>query len=115
MSIEPIKSLKVLLTPMNLEEEHGRDVDALEDDELHRVDGGHGEGRRLLVGVVQLVEVLVHPGPVEDAVAPVSQIILKEAEGMRYNADMIFSPAFSGNTFLSSTTRRKVPLVDCPL
>jgi hypothetical protein len=61
---------------VNFEEEHWRDVDALEDGELDRVDGRHGEGCRLLVGVVQLVEVTVQPGPVEDAMAPVGQVVL---------------------------------------
>ena len=37
--------------------EHGGDVDALDVEELHRVDGGHREGGGLLVRVVQLVEV----------------------------------------------------------
>ena len=35
----------------------GRDVDELDVDELDGVDGGDREGRRLLVRVVQLVEV----------------------------------------------------------
>jgi hypothetical protein len=61
---------------VNLEEKHGRDVDGLEHDELDRVNGGHREGRRLLVGVVQLVEVLVQERPVEHTVAPVCKIIL---------------------------------------
>ena len=56
---------------MNLEEEHGWDVDGLEDDELNRVNGSDGEGGGLLVRVMQLVEVLVEERPVEDAVAPV--------------------------------------------
>ena len=62
---------------MNLEEEHRRDVDGLEDYELDGVDGGHREGGRLLVGVVQLVEVLVKKRPVENAVAPIRQVVLK--------------------------------------
>ena len=56
---------------MNLEEEHGWNVDGLEDDELNRVNGSDGEGGGLLVRVMQLVEVLVEERPVEDAVAPV--------------------------------------------
>ena len=56
--------------------DHGQDVDRLEDDELDGVDRGHGEGRRLLVGVVQLVEVLVEERPVEDAVPPVGRVVL---------------------------------------
>ncbi len=42
------------------------------------MNGGDGEGRRLLVGVVQLVEVLVQPWPVKDPVAPVGQVVLKK-------------------------------------
>ena len=56
---------------MDLEEEHWWDVDGLEHDELNGMDGSDGEGRWLLVGVVQLVEVLVEPRPVENTVAPI--------------------------------------------
>ena len=42
---------------MYRQKESGRYVDKLYVDELDGVDGGDGEGRRLLVGVVQLVEV----------------------------------------------------------
>ena len=47
-----------ILTCPDPHKEHGSDVDALDVEELHRVDGGHREGGRLLVRVVQLVEVL---------------------------------------------------------
>ena len=56
---------------MNLEKEHGRDVDGLEDDKLDGVNGSDGESGGLLVGVMQLVEVDVQEWPVEDSVAPV--------------------------------------------
>ena len=45
------------LTNVHGHKEHGRGVDGLNVDELDRVDGGDREGRRLLVRVVQLVEV----------------------------------------------------------
>ncbi len=57
-------------------EEDGCYIDALYVDDLDRVDGGDGEGRGLLVSVVQLVEVLVQPRPVVDAVRPVRDIVL---------------------------------------
>ena len=38
--------------------EHGGDVDSLDVEELHGVDGRHREGGGLLVRVVELVEVL---------------------------------------------------------
>ena len=56
---------------MNLEKEHGRDVDGLEDDKLNGMNGSDGEGGGLLVGVMQLVEVDVQEWPVENTVAPV--------------------------------------------
>ena len=46
-----------LLTEMYRQQQSGRDVDELYVDELDGVDGGDREGRRLLVGVVQLVKV----------------------------------------------------------
>ena len=49
-----------VLTCIHGDCEHGRDVDCLDVEELHGVDGRHGEGGGLLVGVVQLVEVLTH-------------------------------------------------------
>ena len=61
---------------MDGDEEHGGDEDGLHVHELDRVDGRHGERRRLLVRVVELVEVLVQEGGVVDAVAPVGQIVL---------------------------------------
>ena len=51
---------------MYVHEEHGSYVDKLDVEELHWVDGCHREGSRLLVGVVQLVEVLVQEGHVVD-------------------------------------------------
>ena len=51
---------------MYVHEEHGSYVDKLDVEELHRVDGSHREGSGLLVGVVQLVEVLVQEGHVVD-------------------------------------------------
>jgi len=42
------------------------------------VNGGHREGRRLLVGVVQLVEVLVQERPMEHTVTPIRKVILLE-------------------------------------
>ena len=62
----------VVLTPVNLEQEHGRDVDWLEDDELNGMNGSDREGGGLLVGVMQLVEVDVQEWQVEDAMAPIS-------------------------------------------
>ena len=47
-----------ILTCPDPHEEHGSDVDALDVEELHRVDGSNREGCRLFVRVVQLVEVL---------------------------------------------------------
>ena len=46
------------LTSIDLHEEHWCDVDGLDVEELHRVDGGDGECGGLFVGVVQLVEML---------------------------------------------------------
>jgi hypothetical protein len=69
-----------LLTPVNLEQEHGRDVDGLEDDELDGMNGSDGEGGGLLVGVVQLVEVDVHEWQVEDTMTPISKVILKRTK-----------------------------------
>ncbi len=57
---------------MNLEQEHGRDVDGLEYDELNGMNGSDGEGGGLLVGVMQLVEVDVEKWQVKDAMAPIS-------------------------------------------
>ena len=47
-----------ILTSVDLHEEHGGDVDGLDVEELHGVDGGDGECGGLFVGVVQLVEML---------------------------------------------------------
>jgi len=47
-------------------EEHWRDVDGLDVEELHGVDGGDGESGGLFVGVVQLVEVLTSRGKVTE-------------------------------------------------
>ncbi len=57
-------------------QEHGGDVDALDVDDLHRVDGGDGEGSGLLVPVMEFVEVLVQDGPVIDPVDPVRGVVL---------------------------------------
>ena len=46
------------LTSIEFHEEHWCDVDGLDVEELHGVDGGDGEGGGLFVGVVQLVEML---------------------------------------------------------
>ena len=61
----------VVLTPVNWPEEHGRCVDELHVEDLDGVDGGDREGGRLLVRVVQLVEVLVQLRQVVDAMGPV--------------------------------------------
>ena len=50
--------LQEQLTSIEFHEEHGRDVDGLDVEELHWVDGGDGEGGGLFVSVVQLVEML---------------------------------------------------------
>ena len=52
----------IITTCMNVHEEHGGDVDRLDVEELHRVDGGDGECGGLFVGVVQLVEMLTSRG-----------------------------------------------------
>ncbi len=78
IKILKLKKYSFLHTPVNLEEKHGWDVDGLEHDELDRVNGGHREGRRLLVGVVQLVEVLVQERPMEHTVTPIRKVILLE-------------------------------------
>lgn len=44
--------------------------------EFHWMDGRHGESRRLLVCVVQLVEVFVEEGRVVQPVKPVCHVIL---------------------------------------
>ena len=62
---------------MDGHEEHGADEDELHVDELERVDGGDAEGRRLLVGVVQLVEVLVQERRVVQPVRQVGEVVLK--------------------------------------
>ena len=59
-NISRLKYFSCLLTCIHGDCEHGRDVDCLDVEELHGVDGRHGEGGGLLVGVVQLVEVLTH-------------------------------------------------------
>ena len=46
------------LTSVEFHEEHWCDVDGLDVEELHRVDGGDREGGGLFVSVVQLVEML---------------------------------------------------------
>ena len=48
----------VRLTGVHGHSEHGGDVDGLDVEELHRVDGRHREGGGLLVRVVELVEML---------------------------------------------------------
>lgn len=65
-----------LLTPIGWNEEHGRYEDSLEKEKFYRMDGRHGEGCRLLVRVMQFVEVFVKEWRVENPVAPVRQIIL---------------------------------------
>ena len=65
-----------VLTKVDWKEEHGRDINALNVQNLERMNGGHGEGRRLFVSVVQLVEMLVEERSVVDPVGPVSQVIL---------------------------------------
>ena len=62
---------------MDGEEEHGRDVDHLDGGHLDGVDGGDGEGRGVLVGVVKLVEALVEKRHVVDPVGPVGQVVLE--------------------------------------
>jgi hypothetical protein len=47
------------LTPMNGEDKHWRDIDALENNKFHRVNGSHTEGCWLLVSMMQFVEILV--------------------------------------------------------
>ena len=45
-------------------------------DELDGMDGRHGEGRRLLISVVQFVEIFVEERRVVHAVVPIRQVIL---------------------------------------
>ena len=52
------ETVQELLTSIEFHEEHWRDVNGLDVEELHGVDGGDGEGGGLFVGVVQLVEML---------------------------------------------------------
>ena len=58
--MESVRSYKVQeqLTSIEFHEEHWCDVDGLDVEELHGVDGGDGECGGLFVGVVQLVEML---------------------------------------------------------
>ena len=60
---------------MDVHQEHWGDVDHLNVQELDGMDGGDAEGRGLLVGVVELVEVLVQEGHVVDAVQPVRDVV----------------------------------------
>ena len=66
-----------VLTKVYRQDQGGRDVDELDVDELDGVDGGDGEGRRLLVGVVELVKVFVQEGEVVHAMHPVRHVILR--------------------------------------
>ena len=74
-SLTPVTSFE--LTPVDGHEEHGTDEDKLYVDELERVNGRDAEGRRLLVGVVQLVEVLVQERRVVQPVRQVGEVVLK--------------------------------------
>ena len=65
-----------MLTKVDWIEEHWWDVDDLDGDELHGVDGRDREGRGLLVVMVQLVEVLVQEGHVVHPVVPVGDVVL---------------------------------------
>ena len=69
---------------MNRKEEHGQDVNALDVDELERVDGRDGESGRLLISVMQLVKVFVQPRRVVNPVSPICEVIL-ESKKIRLN------------------------------
>ena len=64
------------LTPVDGEREERQAQRHLDVQHLHGVDGGDGEGGRVLVGVVQLVEVLVQPGRVVEPVQQVRHVVL---------------------------------------
>ena len=70
------------LTPVDGHEEHGADEDHLHVDELERVDGGDAERGRLLVRVVQLVEVFVEKRRVVHPVRQVRQVVLQANQGV---------------------------------
>ena len=70
---------------MNRHEEHGRNVDELNVDELKGVDGGDGKGRGVFVGVVKFVEMLIQPGCVVNTVRPVCEVILEKTKGCFVN------------------------------
>lgn len=71
---------KSILTPMNREQEERQAAGQLDVHDLHRVDGRHRERCRLLVLVVQLVEVLVQPRSVVQPVEDVGRVILEGKE-----------------------------------
>ncbi len=55
-----IKQSTGQLTSIDFHQEHWCDVDGLDVEELHGVDGGDGECGGLFVSVVQLVEMLTY-------------------------------------------------------
>lgn len=61
---------------MDGKNEHGGNVDKLEDAKLHWMNGSNGKSCRLFVGMMQFVKVFVEPRPVENTVTPVSDVIL---------------------------------------
>lgn len=61
--------------------EDGRHKDSLENQELKRVHGGDGEGRRRLVAVVPLVNPLVHEARMKNAMHIVCHGVCIEEEG----------------------------------
>jgi hypothetical protein len=62
---------------VNFENEHRRDVNGLEDDKFHRMNGSDREGSGLFVSVVELVEVFVQKWGVENAMTPIGKVILR--------------------------------------
>ncbi len=67
---------KLFITPVSWDENQGRHEDSLHVNEFDRMDGCHGESRRLLISVMQLVEILVEERSVVHPMMPIGQIIL---------------------------------------
>lgn len=70
---------------MNRDGEEWQTHSELNVHDLNWVDGGHGESGRLLVLVVELVEVLVQPWGVVQAVEDVGRVVLKHVDWLLVN------------------------------
>ena len=103
----------LVLTEVDGEEEHGRDVDHLDGGHLDGVDGGDGEGRGVLVGVVKLVEALVEEGHVVDPVGPVGQVVLEGTNQIEHDENQI--SGFIAETFALTSSNGSSALVPLQL